>query len=64
MKLQSPPRLVAVLALGERVGVRGNGSDSNPTSRTTAGTAILLESSARAGGLPSGLICGCQRGAS
>jgi hypothetical protein len=41
--------------LGERVGVRGNGSPANPTCQTTAGTVKLQESSGRAGGFPSGL---------
>jgi hypothetical protein len=34
--------------LGERAGVRGNGSCPNPTCRTTAGTVKLQESSGRA----------------
>ena len=39
----------------ERAGVRGKGLYANPTSQTMVGTVKLLESSARAGGLPSAL---------
>src|ERR1035437_2956567 len=49
-----PARATVLPLLGERA-VRGNGSHSNPTCRTIAGTVKLQESFGRAGGFNAGL---------